>query len=781
MGIKQLPQSKVLLIAIIIISGLIYLKSGSFRFVNWDDDENIRSNVRYKELNYNNLKYHFQNSRYKALAIWSFMVDAKLFPKKPTGFHIHNVLLHLANILLVFFLIRRITQKDIIALITTVLFALHPAFVEPVAWVTGRKDLLFLLFSLLATLAYINYLNDKKKILWIIVVTICLYLASLAKIQAVTVVLIFFLLDWFYQRKLSFLLFAEKAAFGALLFDKWLIAGVIFICFICYHYFIKYYSIKYFNKTVVILLWYLLASLLGLTIISFPFLKDITSSTSWGFRIIQIGLILVYGIIVVIAVKKRSIITTKLATLRPVWILFLFIVPVFFYFARIGYGILRTMSFKGLWTLDPGAINYFTLPERFVLAPISLLYYISRFFLISPQDPMIPYPGRTAGGGLPTSMIIISVIVYVVVLALAFLIFKKFRKQKTIIFGLLWFLASISIVMHIIPIEGRVLVADRYTYPAYIGLFLIIGILGDFLISKVKKTYILAGMTVIVIILCIRTSIDLVTWKSSKSLWEKAIKENPQNHYAMYSLSLAYFAEEKKSDKALFYLDKAIKLKEDFQYLNNRGRIRYAVGNINGAVDDINKSIELDSNSFAAYNNRGVIRQMQGDLKLAQADFEKAVKLNPKFLDAINNLQHVRQLIQIDKMLIANQVIPYEKRHEVTEYIIYISEAHIRKKEIEKAAFYLSKGINMDPSNTIFHEKMAVMYQLNKQTQKALSAYEKGLFCIPGDPTLLFGKGILLLENGDTLAACKDFALSAQKGNKDAANLSRRFCGGMAY
>ena len=223
MQIYRSQLIKASLIIIILITGLVYLKTASFGFVNWDDDENIRTNVRYKELNYDNMKYHFQHSRYKALAIWSFMADGRLFGGKVTGFHLHNVLLHIVNILLVFFLVRKLGQKDIIALITAGLFALHPVFVEPVAWVTGRKDLLFVLFSLLAIMCYLRYLEKKFKLLWLLAVIVLVYVASLAKIQAATIPLILLALDWFYKRKISLELILEKLLLFVLIFDKWTI------------------------------------------------------------------------------------------------------------------------------------------------------------------------------------------------------------------------------------------------------------------------------------------------------------------------------------------------------------------------------------------------------------------------------------------------------------------------------------------------------------------------------------------------------------------------------
>jgi len=787
MRTDQLQVIKISLVIILLISGLIYLKTSSFGFVNWDDDENIRTNVRYKELNYDNMKYHFQHSHYKALAIWSFMADSKLFGTKTSGFHIHNVLLHLINILLVFILTKRVTKKDTVALITAGLFALHPVFVEPVAWVTGRKDLLFVLFSLLALLSYLKYLKNLSKnynVLWLIAVATCTYLASLSKIQAFTLPMLFLGLAWFYGRKITFSLFAEIIMFFALILDKWAIFGILIfiIAFINNFSYLNEYFIKKTSKRApAVLFWFLLVSLLIIMYNCCHLIKAKTN-TSQGV-IIYLIFFAVYGAILFAGLRNKSKIISKLSSIKINWQLFLFIVPVFLLLAvrYIGSILLLKPNLindfsNHFWTIHPGSENYFTFWERLILAPNALLYYISRFFLLSPQDPMVPYTDRSIDGTLPAYMITTGIIVYVVFILIAFLLIKYFRKNKVVILGCLWFLASISIVMHLIPIEGRVLVADRYAYPAYIGLFMIMGSTTDFLLQRFKKTYIIAGMIIIILILSIKTYSDLDTWKNSKTLWERTLKVNPKNHYAMYSLSLAYFAEDKNPQKSLQYLDNAIKLKEDFQYYNNRGRIRYSVKDLNGALEDLNKSIELDSNSFSAYNNLGAIQQQMGNFKNALIDFKKAISLNPNFEEAINNRTKISRLIIMDSMVINNIVIPPEKHSEIIEFINYISEIHIKNKYFDKAAFYLLKGINLEPTNQAFYEKLAVMYQLNKEYVKAMEAYNRGLSYLPSNPTLLCGRGILFLEKGDTVNACNDFKMSASKGNPDATKLSKQIC-----
>ncbi|HEY6009800.1 MAG TPA: tetratricopeptide repeat protein [Geobacteraceae bacterium] len=87
----------------------------------------------------------------------SHMADVSLYGLDPRGHHLTNLVLHTANALLLFTLLRRLTGKDTRSLAVALLFALHPLHVESVAWVAERKDVLSGLFFLLTLLAYHRY------------------------------------------------------------------------------------------------------------------------------------------------------------------------------------------------------------------------------------------------------------------------------------------------------------------------------------------------------------------------------------------------------------------------------------------------------------------------------------------------------------------------------------------------------------------------------------------------------------------------------------------------
>jgi Flp pilus assembly protein TadD len=92
----------------------------------------------------------------------SHLIDVSLFGMSPQGPHAINLLLHCANVALLYVLLDRMTGAARPSMLATALFAVHPLRVESVAWISERKDVLSTFFWLATSLAYVGWVRDRK-------------------------------------------------------------------------------------------------------------------------------------------------------------------------------------------------------------------------------------------------------------------------------------------------------------------------------------------------------------------------------------------------------------------------------------------------------------------------------------------------------------------------------------------------------------------------------------------------------------------------------------------
>lgn len=192
------------LAAILLIAFLLYFKTLSYGFFNLDDPGNILQNSLIKTLSAKGIIHLynvFNDGNYYPLTLLLWTTGNALGGANPFIYHLGNILLHLVNTMLVILLVRKISGKDIVALITGLLFALHPMHTEPVIWITSGKDLLYTFFFLISLLFYHKYLKDNTRKFYIF--SLLFFLCSLlSKGMAVSLSLIVIAMDYLHGRKL---------------------------------------------------------------------------------------------------------------------------------------------------------------------------------------------------------------------------------------------------------------------------------------------------------------------------------------------------------------------------------------------------------------------------------------------------------------------------------------------------------------------------------------------------------------------------------------------------
>ena len=173
-------------------------------FVSWDDNVVItgeRQVITWSWQNTGRIFTSFQHGLYHPLVTLSFAAEHRLFGFAPVFFHWDNLLLHLANTIMVYIFILLLGGDLVAAAVTALLFGLHPTRVESVAWVMERKDLLFTFFYFAALLLYLRKNGNRGP--GVAVSIGAFTLSLLSKAAAISLPFVLPLIDFVRGRKID--------------------------------------------------------------------------------------------------------------------------------------------------------------------------------------------------------------------------------------------------------------------------------------------------------------------------------------------------------------------------------------------------------------------------------------------------------------------------------------------------------------------------------------------------------------------------------------------------
>lgn len=168
---------------------------------------------------------------FRPLIILSYYIDNSLLGLSPQAMHLENMLIHLANTLLVLWIgltVFRDQEKRVeLAFVSACVFSLHPLNVEAVAWISGRTDPLATMFALLALVAIYRFVISAR-LPWLWVGALLCLVGALAKETALFCLPALFLLACANDVRLRSN-FKEKCLKGAISRAFWMILPFILI------------------------------------------------------------------------------------------------------------------------------------------------------------------------------------------------------------------------------------------------------------------------------------------------------------------------------------------------------------------------------------------------------------------------------------------------------------------------------------------------------------------------------------------------------------------------
>lgn len=240
-----------------------------------------------------------------------------------------------------------------------------------------------------------------------------------------------------------------------------------------------------------------------------------------------------------------------------------------------------------------------------------------------------------------------------------------FRKERQVFFWLSFFL--ISLLPMLTPFGIAWIVAERYVYLASIGIFVLVGLGLEKLREKENLRQLATIIFCLIIVsLSIRTIIRNNDWKNQDILWlatAKTSPSSPQNH-------------------------------------NNLGDLYGRAGDLERAVSEFKKAIELKPGYADAFHNLANTYQQMGKIDLAIENYQKAIEFNPLLWQSHQNLAGI----------------------------------YFEQEKFELAREYMEKAILASPNDANLYYNLGIVYLKLDQKQKAQAAFQKALELDPENP-----------------------------------------------
>jgi len=195
----RIREALLLSLGLVLCTLAVYAQVLGFGFVQYDDQAYVTENPRVLSgLSREGLAWAmttFAAENWHPLTWLSLMLDVEIGGASPQVFHLTNLLLHISNTLLLFFVLAALTGAAARSAFVAAVFAVHPLHVESVAWIAERKDVLSALFWILAMGAYARYARRPSPAAYLLV-----FLATAAglmsKPMVVSLPLVLLLLDF---------------------------------------------------------------------------------------------------------------------------------------------------------------------------------------------------------------------------------------------------------------------------------------------------------------------------------------------------------------------------------------------------------------------------------------------------------------------------------------------------------------------------------------------------------------------------------------------------------
>ena len=340
--------------------------------------------------------------------------------------------------------------------------------------------------------------------------------------------------------------------------------------------------------------------------------------------------------------------------------------------------------------------NTYSLSQRFFFGSHSLLSYFFKLFFPINLSIFYPYPTIT-DGSLPSPYYFAPVLV----LLLFFALYKTLKHSRLYVFGFLFFLINLLPVLQFVSI-GEAIMADRYSYLSYLGIFFILAMALDSFISKKKshtaRPIAYTGVAAIILVCSYLTLTRCKVWKNDDTVATDLLKKYPNDRLALNNKGFILYTQGRYAE-AIDLLNKAITLKPDYTMAHINLINSYAsINDYNSASMALDKVLALVPNDFNLLTKKGIFL-------FTERKYSEAIKFYKKALEL--------------------------KKDNIEGYV-YLAEAYFTLNDYTNALKALDTGLSYQPDDYLLLNNKGYVLFVMKKYEEASGYFIASLKQKPG-------------------------------------------------
>ena len=328
------------------------------------------------------------------------------------------------------------------------------------------------------------------------------------------------------------------------------------------------------------------------------------------------------------------------------------------------------------------------------------------------------------------------------------------RKRPVISFGIFWFFITLSVESSLIPIRDALF--EHRLYLPMFGFAIIVSYLVFHYLSN-KRPLALALSLSIIISLGLATYLRNITWQNTATLWPDVVSKSFHNYRGHYNLGLV-LDKQGHTEEAIEHYLQALRTYPDFAKAhNNLGNALSKQGHTEEAIEHYLQALRIYPDFAKAHNNLGNALRKQGRTEEAIEHCLQALRIQPDFAEAHNNLavalnQQGRTEEAIEHCLQALRIQP-----DFAEAHNNLGNALRKQGHTEEAIEHYLQALRIQPDFAKAHNNLAVALKKQGRTEKAIGHYLQALRINPDFAKAHYNLGNALDKQGRTEEAIEHY------------------------